>query len=100
MSSVARNALAVFFRFSVNDNDAPSLDDLKGAQSHWDDSYGKSIADRMAEFDIDDTVDNRAWVQLLASMAPGSNKQQLTHGCNMFANVLKLPEGVVSDPIA
>jgi hypothetical protein len=45
----------------------------------------------MAQFQIDDTPDNRAMVQLLAAMAPGSNRVALSHGCQLFANVLKLP---------
>lgn len=91
MISISRCALTAFFRFSINDDDAPTASDLNEAQAHWDSSFGPFLLATMSQFQIEDTPDNRAMVQLLAAMAPGSNRAALTHGCRLFANVLKLP---------
>jgi hypothetical protein len=87
MATVAELALAAFYRYSINDNDSPSQSELDDAKAHWDDCYASRIQQALADHQIADTEENRAWVQLFASMAPGTNKKQLEHGCELFAHI-------------
>lgn len=92
MVSLSRWALAASFRFSKNDDDTPTLDELMELQSSLDEAFGALVPQTFAKFGIPDTPENRAIVYLLAVPAAGSDRVMLEHGCRMFAHVGTLPE--------
>jgi hypothetical protein len=87
MPTIERWALVACFRFTKNDDDEPTPEELTEMQTSLDDAFGAHVPSAFAKHKIDDNAENRALVFLLAVPAAGSNKTMLDHGCKLFRHI-------------
>ena len=91
MADQIRLSQAVALRFANNTDDQPSEADLDAVQTHWDAEFGGSIAQRMAEAGIPDSPENRAIVQMIATLSPGTSSKALKSACRFVKELMNLP---------
>ena len=81
---------ATCLRFADNTNDNPSQEDVDAVQAHWDAEFGASLKDKMSDAGIADTPLNRAIVQMVATLSPGTASVALRRACRFFNAVEQL----------